>query len=72
MKEDRNPETLADQRTPPVIAIDSEISLCVIFSHLGFHVIFCVCVGFSVIWLYSLHYIGAWINSLGNYSHDTF
>ena len=49
MNEDHNLETLAHQRTPPVIAIDvvEFLSLSVFF-HLGFHVILCVCVGFSV------------------------
>ena len=46
---DRNPETLADQRTPHVIAIDMVKFLSVIFSYLGFHVILCVYLGFSVI-----------------------
>ena len=68
MKGDRNPKTLEHQRTPPVIAIDIEISLSLRgflsfrFSRNSLYLCWLFCD-----WLYSLHYFGAWINSLRNY-----
>jgi len=59
--ESRNPSTL---REPITIVIVKLSSLSQWFFLSGFHVISCVCVGFSVIWLYPLLYFGAWIDSL--------
>ena len=64
--EPKNPNTPENTTVIAIIIVESP-SLSMVFSHLGFHIILCVCTDFSVIWLHPLHYFGAWINSLGNY-----
>ena len=54
-------ETLPDLAKEPILP---SIQLP---PQLEVHVILYVCIGFSLIWFYSLHYFGMWINSLGSY-----
>jgi len=69
--ESKNPNTLREPHCNRHCYSEILLPLSVIFSFSVFHVILCVYVGFSLIWLYSLHCFGAWIDSLG-FTHYTF